>query len=249
MPFKLAVFAATFAFFGATQAAPYRAPVYQLPPPEAAEADANIILVRHAYPACHDVQCGLTEDGDGQAARLGRIVAALKKDGLKPSGVYASGTCRTVLTATPAANVLELPVKAYPAREGIAFCAYLGDGEGLKRPSAERRPEKGAQTGEGEAASRDGLIDFLNADAAGDDSTRRFAVAVDHSNFVCEWFLRLGVDPKSYAKDCVFEGGLKLTDYADIFWLYDAKPGPGVDWRLIVLEDGFDIDKKNAYEP
>ncbi|MEZ5920009.1 MAG: histidine phosphatase family protein [Parvularculaceae bacterium] len=208
------------------------------------DSDASIVLVRHALKECSGMQCDLKKKGHEQAARLGKITATLRAAGMTLGGVYSSSACRTVLTVTPAADEAGLPVNEYEPRDGLGYCAFPGPGDlAESRPSEAMRPKAGVTEGEGLSASRDALIAVIKAKAE-NAPDGDFALVADHSNYVCDWFRALGVDPNSYANECVTKDGwLAETDYGDIYWLYDAKKGEGADWRLIVLEDAFGFDQ------
>ena len=220
-------------------------------PPEVAQAEAHILLVRHAYNECGDLQCDLTKEGYRQADEFARIVSELSEaGGFEVAGVFASSACRTVLTVTPVADDAGLPVQAYPASGDAPLCAYLGDGDGLLRPDPDKRPDHGVTIGEGAAVSRVRLIETAAAYASrgdADASRPRVYLVADHSNYVCEWAKSLNVPVSDYSHDCG-ERGLEHTDFADIYWLYDSIPGAGAGWRMMHFENAFDRGRPNPLE-
>ncbi|MDJ0378791.1 histidine phosphatase family protein [Cryobacterium sp. PH31-L1] len=90
---------------------------------------STLILARHGETLWHaenryagSTDVGLTERGRAQSAALGRWAA-----GQPLVGVYSSDLSRAVVTATPAANALALPLRVDPRLREVDF----GQGEGL----------------------------------------------------------------------------------------------------------------------
>lgn len=218
-----------------------------LPPAEARDAEVHVMLVRHAYPACGDLDCTLTDEGFAQAAELALHAARARAAGLELVGVFSSSTCRTVLTATPSANDADLPVLAYPASDTLGVCGFLGPNEAMQRPTAAQRPNAGLGYAMAPAATRTALMDAIAQSAERAHRRRLLYIVVDHSNFVCTWFARFNVPEGDYAGECS-ENGLALTDYADIYWLYDTDRGPGEAWRMRHFENAFDRGIPNPFE-
>jgi broad specificity phosphatase PhoE len=224
---------------------------FRLPPEAAEKAGMHIVLVRHAYALCSDLQCSLTPEGFAQAGELALLLQNLS--GLEVGdirGFYASSACRTVLTVTPAADAARRPVIAYPANEDAALCDYRGKAPGETFPDDSARPTMGISFEPAQFESREALQEQLS-EAAGQaksgDKAPIYLIA-DHSNYICAWLEALGVPETDFAHDCSAEG-LEHTDFADIYWAYALVEENGqVQWRMHHLENAFDRGIPNPYE-
>lgn len=65
-------------------------------------AQRHVLVVRHARrdPACHDLSCPLTDEGEAEVERLAELLAGVEFD-----AVLASAACRTALTAQGASGM------------------------------------------------------------------------------------------------------------------------------------------------
>jgi Histidine phosphatase superfamily (branch 1) len=136
-----------------------------LPPPISVGSKFHIVFVRHAYPACSDLQCNLNDEGHRQAKELSRFIDTAQTADVAIVGIYASSACRTVLTVAPTANQFDLTVRAFPARAGMPICGFLGDGDDLERPAPSLLPSAGIAYAEAATKSRQALYEKLADDA------------------------------------------------------------------------------------